>query len=89
LFREVVKKGYLLNNINLSTIPDIIQDAINQAVLDANTAVVTEMCSLITQLCQISAPHISLTSKTHKELESKIYQKRRNFPSAAIYVCIT
>lgn len=34
-FREVVKKGYLLNNINLSTIPDIIQNAINQAVLDA------------------------------------------------------
>lgn len=34
-FREVVKKGYLLNNINLSTIPDIIQNAINQAILDA------------------------------------------------------
>ena len=33
--REVVKKGYLLNNINLSTIPDIIQNAINQAILDA------------------------------------------------------
>ena len=34
-FREVVKKGYLLNNINLSTIPDIIQEAIDNAILAA------------------------------------------------------
>lgn len=32
--REVIKKGYLLSQINLTTIPDIIQDAINEAMLD-------------------------------------------------------
>lgn len=34
-FREVVKQGYLLNMINLSTIPDIIADAIADAIIDA------------------------------------------------------
>ena len=34
-FREVVKKGYLLNNIALTSVPDVIQDAIDQAKLDA------------------------------------------------------
>lgn len=32
--REVIKKGYLLSQINLTTIPDIIQNAINEAMLD-------------------------------------------------------
>lgn len=34
-FREVIKKGYLLNNINLSTVPDVIKDAIDKAIIDA------------------------------------------------------
>ena len=32
--REVIKKGYLLSQINLTTIPDIIQNAINEAMLN-------------------------------------------------------
>lgn len=47
-FREVVKKGYLLSQINLSTVPDIIQDAINEAML--NTKEQTLADSLIETL---------------------------------------
>lgn len=49
-FREVVKKGYLLNNINLSTIPDIIQEAIDNAILDAKTQTLAD--SLISTMRQ-------------------------------------
>uniref|UniRef100_UPI00404878E9 hypothetical protein n=1 Tax=Aliarcobacter sp. TaxID=2321116 RepID=UPI00404878E9 len=46
--REVIKKGYLLNNINLTTIPEIIKDAINKAMID--TKEVTLSDSLIQTL---------------------------------------
>jgi hypothetical protein len=47
-WREVVKSGYLLNAINLSTIPDIIQDAIDAAILDAKDQTLSD--ALIQQL---------------------------------------
>lgn len=40
--REVIKKGYLLSQINLAEIPDIIQDAINQAITDAKTQTLSD-----------------------------------------------
>ena len=49
-FREVIKKGYLLTQINLSTIPDIIQDAIDKAILDAKTQTLAD--SLISTMRQ-------------------------------------
>ena len=49
-FREVIKKGYLLTQINLSTIPDIIQEAIDKAILDAKTQTLAD--SLISTMRQ-------------------------------------
>ena len=41
-FREVIKKGYLLSQINLSEVPDIIKEAINQAILDAKNQTLSD-----------------------------------------------
>lgn len=41
-FREVIKKGYLLSQINLSTVPDVITDAINEAMLNTKEAVLSD-----------------------------------------------
>lgn len=49
-FREVVKKGYLLNQINLSTIPTIIQDALDKLIDDAKNTTLSD--SLIQNLKQ-------------------------------------
>lgn len=49
-FREVVKKGYLLNQINLSTIPTIIQDALDKLIEDAKNTTLSD--SLIQNLKQ-------------------------------------
>ena len=49
-FREVVKKGYLLNQINLSSIPTIIQDALDKLINDAKNATLSD--SLIQNLKQ-------------------------------------
>ena len=40
--REVVKKGYLLSQINLSTVPDVITDAINEAMFNTKEAVLSD-----------------------------------------------
>lgn len=48
--REVIQKGYLLTQINLSTIPDIIQEAIDNAILDAKTQTLAD--SLISTMRQ-------------------------------------
>ena len=40
--REVIPKGYLLSNINLSTVPDVIADAILQAMSDTKDAVLSD-----------------------------------------------
>ena len=40
--REVIKKGYLLSQITLAEIPDIIKDAINQAIIDAKTQTLSD-----------------------------------------------
>lgn len=49
-FREVIKKGYLLNNINLSTVPDVVRDAIDKAIIDAKNQTLAD--SLIETLKQ-------------------------------------
>lgn len=41
-FREVIKKGYLLSQINLSTVPDVITDAINEAMFNTKEAVLSD-----------------------------------------------
>ncbi len=41
-FREVIKKGYLLSQINLSTVPAVITDAINEAMLNTKEAVLSD-----------------------------------------------
>ena len=41
-FREVIKKGYLLTQINLSTVPDVITDAINEAMFNTKEAVLSD-----------------------------------------------
>lgn len=61
-FREVVKKGYLLSQINLTTIPDIIQDAINEAIVQAKNTTLSD--SLIQTLIQ-----------SLENLDSGIYKK--------------
>ena len=40
--REVVEAGYLLSNINLSTVPDVIADAITKAMSDTKDAVLSD-----------------------------------------------
>lgn len=40
--REVLPKGYLLSQINLSTIPSVIADAINQAMIDTKNATLSD-----------------------------------------------
>lgn len=48
--REVIPKGYLLSQINLSTIPDVIKDAIDKAIIDAKNQTLAD--SLIETLKQ-------------------------------------
>jgi hypothetical protein len=40
--REVIKKGYLLSQINLSSVPSVIADAINQAMIDTKNATLSD-----------------------------------------------
>lgn len=41
-FREVIKKGYLLSQINLSTVPKVIADAITKAMEDTKNATLSD-----------------------------------------------